>query len=139
MKIKSIENFTIEECYEYLQLHPDEADREAVEARINAIKAEEMKRIRLEQIRLKKDVKWIDIKQFLDKSNDVYYRLFKDLEWTVGLPILGFILGVGGVLEGWILVAIPIFLYLLLFEFVFLSRLSSLHRIDFIESEEKIQ
>ena len=37
MKIKNIEDFTLEECQEYLNMLPNGEDRVAVEARINAI------------------------------------------------------------------------------------------------------
>lgn len=80
MKIKSVENFSLEECREYLNTNPDGPERSAVEDRLDAILhqkrySEEQKeeQRKLEQERLIKDVKWIDIKQFL--SNHKYRKL----------------------------------------------------------------
>ena len=72
MKIKSVENFSSEECREYLNTNPDGPERSAVEDRLDAILhqkryCEEQKeeQRKLEQEHLEKDIKWIDIKQFL--------------------------------------------------------------------------
>lgn len=80
MKIKSVENFSLEECREYLNTHPDGPERSAVEDRLDAIlhqkrycEEQKEKQRKLEQERLIKDVKWIDIKQFL--SNHKYRKL----------------------------------------------------------------
>lgn len=37
MKIKSVETFSLEECREYLNTHPDGPERSAVEDRLDAI------------------------------------------------------------------------------------------------------
>ena len=76
MKIKNIEDFTLEECQEYLNMLPNGEDRVAVEARINAI---------LKHNKHHEDVKWIDIKQFL--SNHKYRKLScaKKIVW---IPLL---------------------------------------------------
>lgn len=98
MKIKSVENFSLEECREYLNTNPDGPERSAVEDRLNAIlhqkrysEEQKEKQRKLEQERLIKDVKWIDIKQFL--SNHKYRKLFgaKIIVW-VPLLIAVFIL-----------------------------------------------
>lgn len=80
MKIKNIEDFTLEECREYLNTHPDGPERSAVEDRLDAIlqqkkHCEEQKDIqkKLEQKHVEKDVSWIDIKQFL--ANHKYHNL----------------------------------------------------------------
>lgn len=80
MKIKSIENFSLEECREYLNMYPNGPERFTVEDRLNAIlqqkkHCEEQKDIqkKLEQKYFEKDVSWIDIKQFL--ANHKYHNL----------------------------------------------------------------
>ena len=62
MKIKSIEDFTLEECEEYLRFYPDGQHRAAVEERIRNMHDDKQN----------KDVKWIDVKQFLSKHD--YYK-----------------------------------------------------------------
>lgn len=80
MKIKNIEDFTLEECQEYLNMLPNGEDRVAVEARINAIlkhnkhhEEQREKQKKTEQEHLEKDIKWIDIKQFLSEKNIVNF------------------------------------------------------------------
>lgn len=75
MKIKSVEDFSLEECREYLNTHPAGSERTVVEARLNTILqqkkySEEQKKEqkRLEQERLTQDVKWIDIKRFISEN-----------------------------------------------------------------------
>lgn len=84
MKIKSVENFTFEECREYLNQNPNGTERAAVEDRMNTIlkqnaytKEQEDKHKRLEQNQYENDVKWIDIKQFLANRK---YRKFSGLK-----------------------------------------------------------
>ncbi len=90
MKIKSIENFSFEECREYLNTHPYGTERSAVEDRLNAIlqqkkynEEQKEKQRRLEQERLSHDVRWVDIKQFL--SNHKYRKLSgaKTIVWLL--------------------------------------------------------
>lgn len=92
MKIKSVENFSLEECREYLNTHPDGPERSAVEDRLDAILrqkrcCEELKEKQrhLEQERLIKDVKWIDIKQFLSNHK---YRKLSGAKIIVWIPLL---------------------------------------------------
>lgn len=72
MKIKSIDELSLDECQEFLNMHPNGEYRVAVEARINAIlkqnkhhEEQREKQKKTEQEHLEKDIKWIDIKQFL--------------------------------------------------------------------------
>lgn len=92
MKIKSVENFSLEECREYLNTNPDGPERSAVEDRLDAILhqkrySEEQKEVqrKLEQERLIKDVKWIDIKQFLSNHK---YRKLSSAKLIVWIPLL---------------------------------------------------
>lgn len=92
MKIKSVENFSLEECREYLNTNPDGPERSAVEDRLDAILhqkrySEEQKeeQRKLEQERLIKDVKWIDIKQFLSNHK---YRKLSSAKLIVWIPLL---------------------------------------------------
>lgn len=92
MKIKSVENFSLEECREYLNTHPDGPERSAVEDRLDAIlhqkqySEEQKEKLRkLEQERLIKDVKWIDIKQFLSNHK---YRKLTGAKIIVWVPLL---------------------------------------------------
>jgi hypothetical protein len=92
MKIKSVENFSLEECREYLNTHPDGPKRSAVEDRLDAIlhqkrycEEQKEKQRKLEQERLIKDVKWIDIKQFLSNHK---YRKLSGAKIIVWIPIL---------------------------------------------------
>lgn len=84
MKIKSVENFTFEECREYLNQNPNCTERAAVEDRMNTIlkqnaytKEQDDNRKILEQNQYENDVKWIDIKQFLANCK---YRKFSGLK-----------------------------------------------------------
>ena len=92
MEIKSVEDFSLEECREYLNTHPDGPERTAVEDRLDTIlhqkkycEEQKEKQTKLEQERLTKDVRWIDIKQFL--SNYKYRKLSgaKIITW---IPLL---------------------------------------------------
>lgn len=92
MKIKSVENFSLEECREYLKTHPDGPERSAVEDRLDAIlhqkrycEEQKEKQRKLEQERLIKDVKWIDIKQFLSNHK---YRKLSGAKIIVWVPFL---------------------------------------------------
>ena len=92
MKIKSVENFSLEECREYLNTHPDGPERSAVEDRLDAIlhqkryyEEQKEKQRKLEQERLIKDVKWIDIKQFLSNHK---YRKLSGAKIIVWIPLL---------------------------------------------------
>ena len=92
MKIKSVETFSLEECREYLNTHPDGPERSAVEDRLDAIlhqkryyEEQKEKQRKLEQEHLIKDVKWIDIKQFL--SNHKYPKL-SGAKIIVWIPLL---------------------------------------------------
>lgn len=92
MKIKSVENFSLEECREYLNTNPDGPERSAVEDRLDAIlhqkrycEEQKEKQRKLEQERLIKDVKWIDIKQFLSNHK---YRKLSGAKIIVWLPLL---------------------------------------------------
>ena len=92
MKIKSVENFSLEECREYLNTHPDGPERSAVEDRLDAILHQEQyceeqkeKQRKLEQERLITDVKWIDIKQFLSTHK---YRKLSGAKIIVWVPLL---------------------------------------------------
>lgn len=92
MKIKSVENFSLEECREYLNTHPDGPERSAVEDRLDAIlhqkrycEEQKEKQRKLEQERLIKDVKWIDIKQFLSNHK---YRKLSGAKIIVWVPLL---------------------------------------------------
>lgn len=92
MKIKNIEDFTLEECREYLNTHPDGPERSAVEDRLDAIlhqkrycEEQKEKQRKLEQERLIKDVKWIDIKQFLSNHK---YRKMSGAKIIVLVPLL---------------------------------------------------
>lgn len=92
MKIKSVENFSLEECREYLNTHPDGPERSAVEDRLDAIlhqkrycEEQKEKQRKLEQERLIKDVKWIDIKQFLSNHK---YRKLSGAKIIVLVPLL---------------------------------------------------
>lgn len=87
MKIKSVENFTFEECREYLNQNPNGTERVAVEDRMNTIlkqnaytKEQEDKHKRLGQNQYENDVKWIDIKQFLANR---MYRKFSGLKTLI--------------------------------------------------------
>lgn len=92
MKIKNIEDFTLEECREYLNTHPDGPERSAVEDRLDAIlhqkrycEEQKEKQRKLEQERFIKDVKWIDIKQFLSNHK---YRKLSGAKIIVWVPLL---------------------------------------------------
>ncbi|MBQ2883469.1 MAG: hypothetical protein IJE43_06830 [Alphaproteobacteria bacterium] len=92
MKIKSVENFSLEECREYLNTNPDGTERSAVEDRLDAIlhqkrycEEQKEKQRKLEQERLIKDVKWIDIKQFLSNHK---YRKLSGAKIIVWVPLL---------------------------------------------------
>lgn len=92
MKIKSVENFSLEECREYLNTNPDGPERSAVEDRLDAIlhqkrycEEQKEKQRKLEQERLIKDVKWIDIKQFLSNHK---YRKLSGAKIIVWVPLL---------------------------------------------------
>lgn len=92
MNIKSVENFSLEECREYLNTHPDGPERSAVEDRLDAIlhqkryyEEQKEKQRKLEQERLIKDVKWIDIKQFLSNHK---YRKLSGAKIIVWIPLL---------------------------------------------------
>lgn len=92
MKIKSVENFSLEECREYLNTHPDGPERSAVEDRLDAIlhqkrycEEQKEKQRKLEQERLIKDVMWIDIKQFLSNHK---YRKLSGAKIIVWVPLL---------------------------------------------------
>lgn len=92
MKIKSVENFSLEECREYLNTHPDGPERSAVEDRLDAIlhqkryyEEQKEKQRKLEQERLIKDVKWIDIKQFLSNHK---CRKLSGAKIIVWIPLL---------------------------------------------------
>lgn len=92
MKIKSVENFSLEECREYLNTHPDGPERSAVVDRLDAIlhqkryyEEQKEKQRKLEQERLIKDVKWIDIKQFLSNHK---YRKLSGAKIIVWIPLL---------------------------------------------------
>lgn len=98
MNIKSVENFTLKECREYLNMNPNGSERFSVEARMNAILKQneynkEQKEIqkRLEQEQYEKDVRWIDFKQFF--SEHKYHRLScpKIILWVL-LISAGFLL-----------------------------------------------
>lgn len=92
MEIKSVEDFSLEECREYLNTHPDGPERSAVEDRMDAIlhqkrwsEEQKEKQRKLEQERLIKDVKWIDIKQFLSNHK---YRKMSGAKIIVLVPLL---------------------------------------------------
>ena len=92
MKIKSVENFSLEECREYLNTHPDGPERSAIEDRLDAIlhqkrycEEQKEKQRKLEQEHLIKDVKWIDIKQFLSNHK---YRKLSGAKIIVWIPLL---------------------------------------------------
>lgn len=92
MKIKSVENFSLEECRDYLNTHPDGPERSAVEDKLDAILKqmryceEQIERQRkLEQEHLSKDVRWIDIKQFLSQHK---YRKLSGAKLIVWIPLL---------------------------------------------------
>lgn len=92
MRIKNVEDFSLEECQEYLNSHPDGDVRSVVEDRLNALlhqkmyieEQKEMQR-RLEQERLSRDVRWIDIKQFLSNHK---YRKLSAAKIIVWVPLL---------------------------------------------------
>ena len=67
MKIKSIEDFTLEECEEYLRFYPDGQDRAAVEDRLKELKENKSKH-KPEAI----DTKWIDKRQFKDDNEKCF-------------------------------------------------------------------
>lgn len=90
MKIKSIEIFTLEECREYLNMHPNGTERCLVEARMSAILKQNENNRKQAEIQKKtekehyeKDVKWIDIKQFL--ASHKYHNLsgIKTILWLL--------------------------------------------------------
>lgn len=92
MKIKNVEDFSLEECREYLNTHPAGSGRTVVEARLNSIlqqkrysEEQKEKQRRLEQERLSRDVQWIDIKQFLSNHK---YRKLSIVKIIVWLPLL---------------------------------------------------
>lgn len=92
MKIKNIEDFTLEECQEYLNMLPNGEERVAVEARISAIlkrnkyhEEQRDKQIKIEQEHLEKDVKWIDIKQFLSEKK---YNKLSGIKMVLVLVII---------------------------------------------------
>lgn len=92
MEIKSVEDFSLEECREYLNTHPDGPERSAVEDRLDAIlhqkryyEEQKEKQRKLEQEHLIKDVKWIDIKQFLSNHK---YRKLSGAKIIVWIPLL---------------------------------------------------
>lgn len=67
MKIKSIEDFTLEECQERLLNNPTPLEREQLNQRIDELSCQE----KVYQERLKHNVKWVDYKEFLDNNNNV--------------------------------------------------------------------
>lgn len=67
MKIKSIEDYTLEECEEYLRFYPDGQDRAAVEDRLKELKENKSKH-KPEAI----DTKWIDKRQFKDDNEKCF-------------------------------------------------------------------
>ena len=92
MKVKSVENFSLEECQEYLNNHLDGPERSMVEERLNAIlhqiryqEEQQEQQRKLEQERLTKDVKWIDIKQFLSQHRYRNQSVAKTIVW---IPLL---------------------------------------------------
>lgn len=92
MKIKNIEDFTLEECQEYLNMLPNGEDRVAVKARINAIlkhnkhhEEQREKQKKTEQEHLEKDIKWIDIKQFLSEKR---YRKLSGVKMVLVLVLI---------------------------------------------------
>ena len=92
MKIKSVENFSLEECREYLNTNTDGPERSAVEDRLDAIlhqkryyEEQKEKQRKLEQEHLIKDVKWIDFKQFLSNHK---YRKLSGAKIIVWIPLL---------------------------------------------------
>lgn len=66
MKIKSIEDFTLEECEEYLKVYPDGPDRVAVEERLENFKKNKSKQ---ELKKSKQEPEWIDIRQFISNKS----------------------------------------------------------------------
>lgn len=156
MKIKSIEDFTLEECREYLNMPSNDSERTAVEDRLNTILQEnriseeqkEMQR-RLDQVRLSQDVKWIDIKQFL--STHKYRNLLnvrgfisviiKLFIYFISLPILNY-----GILDGWLYnddfgailtIVISVVIIVLIIRGMIVNNSPSLPKIYNIEQEEK--
>lgn len=144
MKIKNIENFTLEECREFLNMNPNNEERSAVEARMNAIfilmqnknrKEQKEKQKRSRQEQFEKVVKWIDFKQFL--SNHKYHKLttITVILWLLILLAAIFAMIGDDFLGFSVIIILPIILILLIFIYFFNS--PSLEEIYNIEQEEK--
>ncbi len=77
MKLKSITDFTLEECQEYLAHCTSEQQRQAIEERINFLMQEKE-----HSKEIPNNIKWIDIKQFLASNS------YKDRLPYIALKIL---------------------------------------------------
>lgn len=73
MKIKSIEDFTLEECQERLLNNPTPLEREQLNQRIDALS----KQAKAYQERLKHNVKWVDGAEFFSsESGNIYANVY---------------------------------------------------------------
>ena len=59
MKIKSIEDFTLEECEEYLRFYPDGQDRAAVEDRLKELKVSINQKLLMPNVLIKDNLRMI--------------------------------------------------------------------------------
>lgn len=153
MKIKSVDNFSLDECREYLDTHPAGSERTAVEDRLYAILqqkrySEEQIEIqkKLEQERIETDVSWIDFKQFVasHKYRDllsikgIFYILIVFSVYFISVAFVNY-----NILDGWCYNEdIGIVVSFILFPSIIIGRLftshsSSLKDIYNIEQDEK--
>lgn len=149
MKIKSIEDFTLEECKAYLNQNPEGSEKLAVEARMDTIlkmmdqsRQKEEEQVRKEQEKYEKDVRWIDIKQFLAehkyKCRNLSFILFISsisLIYALSIVLIWQIDGINDYLVGQAIILILIFLPLFIISLLYNS--PSLSNIYNIEQDEK--
>lgn len=159
MEFKSIEEFTLKECHEYLKLNPNGMERFEVERRMNVLEKNierkfvqskiEEKKIEKQKSLEGRNVRWIDIKQFLEK-----YRYRKLLGVKV---LLYFILFLWGAYAFWNVRTMPrtvyietrcqfwsvwiLIVFVILITFIIVSAFSSssLSKIYNIEADEKVK
>ena len=144
MKIKSIDNFTLEECLEYLKQYPNGPESLAVEKRMNDIlkqnmysEEQEEKQKKVEHERLEQDVKWIDIKQFLTENK---YKSLLGLKTILMVVLICYVYTHYYYHYHPITIPIPIILItLLLLCIINLYHSPSISSIYNIEQEEKIK
>lgn len=144
MEFKSIEEFTLKECHEYLKLNPNGMERFEVERRMNVLEKNierkfvqskiEEKKIEKQKSLEGRNVRWIDIKQFLEK-----YRYRKLLGVKVLLYFILFLWGAIAYCVFWGVWILIVFVILITLIIVSAFSSSSLSKIYNIEADEKVK